>query len=244
MKQLLEIQQKLRQAAIGTPHSVARFFKTGCGQYAEHDRFLGVSVPTIRRIAKQFYDMPLHEIVELLQSLYNEERLSALILLVHQYKKADQAMKEQIYELYLSQSKQVNNWNLVDSSAHLIVGAHLAGLGLARKGRSLIDRDPVILLTLAQSDDLWQRRIAIVATWYFIRKDDFAWTFRIAKLLLHDEHDLIHKATGWMLREAGKKDQQALRLFLDEHAHLMPRTMLRYALEKFSHDERKGYLNK
>jgi len=206
------------------------FFKTGAGSYAEHDQFIGVPVPTIRTIAKDFLDLSLDEITQLLKSPINEERFLGLIILVHQYQKASDSHKEELYQFYMDNLKHVNNWNLVDASAHLILGAHLCNK----------NRD--ILISLSQSDILWERRIAIVATWYFIRKNDLEWTFKIAALLLNDKHDLIHKAVGWMLREAGKKDIQQLINFLNAHAAHMPRTMLRYAIEKFPEQQRKSYL--
>ena len=206
------------------------FFKTGAGNYAEHDQFIGVTVPKLRAIAKNFLDLSQVEIVQLLESPINEERFLGLIILLSQYQKTDNAHKNELYQFYMNNLKHVNNWNLVDASAHLIVGAHL------------FDKNRDVLISLAQSDILWERRIAIVATWYFIRKNDLAWTFKIASLLLNDTHDLIHKSVGWMLREAGKKDEQQLITFLNAHAAHMPRTMLRYAIEKFPEQQRKAYL--
>ncbi len=208
------------------------FFKTGRGEYAEHDKFLGVSVPVVRKASKQFASLSLDEISVLLSSPYNEERLLALFILVLKYQKGDKQQHKVLYDYYLYNLKYVNNWNLVDQSAHHILGAYL----------HQYDYDNDILIKLAQSDDLWERRIAIIATWYFIKKLDFGYTFAIAKVLLHDKHDLIHKAVGWMLREVGNKDIQMLRVFLGEYASTMPRTMLRYAIEKFPHDERLFYL--
>ena len=218
--------------AVATSASSHIFFKTGAGHYAEHDKFIGVSVPNLRKIAKQFASMPLLQINTLLNSPINEERLLALILLVNQYKSADLIAKQQIYDFYLQNMHQVNNWNLVDASAHLIVGMHL------------YKRDKKLLLNLAKSTSLWERRIAIVATWYFIKQDELSPTFKIAKLLIHDKHDLIHKAVGWMLREAGKRDVQQLMIFLEKYANQMPRTMLRYAIEKFPEPARRAYLEK
>ncbi len=208
------------------------FFKKGIGDYAEHDQFIDVNVPTLRTIAKAFQDLPLSEIQTLIDSPINEERLLALFILIHQYQKATSNIKDELCKFYLQNLKQVNNWNLVDSSAHLIIGAHL------------FKKDKDILLTLATSDIMWERRIAIVATWYFIRHDDLAWTFKIAEILLTANHDLIHKAVGWMLREAGKRDVGQLITFLDHYAGCMPRTMLRYAIEKFPEQQRKSYLMK
>lgn len=205
-------------------------FRTGPGDYAEHDKFLGVTNPTIRAIAKDHKLISLEEIQALLESEYNEERFLALVVLAEQYKKADTEQAEQLYRFYLSNMKYVNNWNLVDTSAHLIVGQHL------------LDKNRDILVTLAQSGDLWERRIAMVSTWMFIRHGDFAWTYRLAEMLLLDEHDLMHKAVGWMLREAGKKDVNQLLAFLNLHAAIMPRTMLRYSLEKLPDVQRKHYM--
>lgn len=223
--------KKLLQQSITIPqerHSA--FFKTGAGDYAEHDQFIGVNVPTLRKIAQEFHDLSLMELQLLINSSINEERLLALIILVGQYKKADEQKKDELFQFYLSNLKQVNNWNLVDLSAHVIIGAHLC------------KRDRVLLFELAQSESMWERRIAIVSTLYFIRQNDLECTFTIAEMLLNDRHDLIHKATGWMLREAGKKDQKKLMAFLDVHACAMPRTMLRYSIEKFSQNQRMLYL--
>ncbi len=210
------------------------FFKTDKGNYAHHDQFLGIRVPAIREIAKQFSKiiMP-SEIEQLLHSKFNEERLLALFFLIDHYKRGNQTQREEIYQCYLKNISSVNNWNLVDQSAHLILGAH-----------AFDTNNTSLLLQLAQANDLWQKRIAIVATLYFIRKNSFEITRDIAKILLNDTHDLIHKAVGWMLREMGKKNNGALISFLDEYTHQMPRTMLRYAIEKFPEDQRQFYLRK
>lgn len=229
-KLVIEMKAALRERVTVSSNKIKAFFKTDVGDYAEGDQFIGVTVPNIRKVAKAYRDVPLHDLAELLASKINEERLLALIILVAQYAKADQEDKEILYQFYVNHIKQVNNWNLVDSSAHLIIGAHLW------------NKDTSLLFELARSENLWERRIAIVATWYFIRKNDVALTFAIARMLLDDTHDLIHKAVGWMLREAGKKDVAALKIFLNQHAQHMPRTMLRYAIEKFPGDERKSYL--
>ena len=221
---------QLQQAAAHEKMNHTRFFKTNEGDYSAHDHFLGVSVPTVRTIAKTFAHLDHADLATLIASKFNEERLLALFILINQYQKGTPAIKQACYELYIKNLKHVNNWNLVDASAHEIVGAHLFA------------SDRSILLALAASDNLWERRIAIVTTWHFIRKNDFEWTLTIAKILLTDSHDLMHKATGWMLREMVKKDPQTLVNFLDTHAHTMPRTMLRYAIEKFPIDVRKDYL--
>lgn len=209
-----------------TPERVSLYFKTSPGDYAEHDRFMGITVPVLRKIAKRFITISLEELGFLIQSQINEERLLTLIILAAQYKVGDLTQKEEIYQFYRTNMRHINNWNLVDSSAHLIIGAHL------------FERDRNALKELAASQNLWERRIAIVSTWYFIRKSDLEWTFKIAKLLLNDSHDLIHKAVGWMLREAGKKDEVRLISFLCEYAHQMPKTMLRYAMERLSKEQK------
>lgn len=215
--------------SISTEHA-ASFFKTGPGDYAAHDRFIGVTVPDLRKIAQQLKDLSLHKLQNLMASCVNEERLLALIILVAKYKQSSSDQKEKYYRFYLNNLLHINNWNLVDASAHLIIGAYL------------FDKDRHFLEELAQSDNLWERRIAIVSTWYFIRQNDTAWTFKIALMLLNDKKDLIHKAVGWMLREAGKRNEKALMAFLADNASNMPRTMLRYAIEKFPLSTRKAYL--
>ena len=205
-----------------------RFFKTGKGQYAEGDQFIGISMPDLRVLAKQFEALEYNEIQSMLVSTIHEERMLALLILTAQYKKNKQA----VYQLYVDNLRHVNNWDLVDASAHLIIGQHL------------LDQDKSILLELAQSSEMWHRRVAMVATWQFIRNNQFDWTVKIAEVLLNDTHDLIHKAVGWMLREAGKRDHQVLLSFLDQHASYMPRTMLRYAIEKLPETLRKGYLRR
>jgi len=209
-------------------HSL-RFFKTGPGQYGEGDRFLGLTVPEMRRVVREFRELPLAGAEALLASPWHEERLVALMILVEQYRRTP-AARAAIYRLYLGRTDRINNWDLVDVSAAHVVGAHLA------------ERSRKPLYRLARSKSLWERRIAIVATQHFIRRNDFADTLAIARLLLRDRHDLIHKATGWMLREVGKRDEAALRAFLDEHAPTMPRTMLRYAIERFPPPLRRHYL--
>lgn len=231
MSKLSEIKQCLNKLSEESNSNNAIFFKTNSGGYAEHDQFIGVSVPDLRKLAKEFSNLPLLDVAKLIKSRINEERLLALIILVNQYQKSDKDAREKRFQFYLDHLQHVNNWNLVDSSAHLIIGIHL------------LNGDKKLLSSLAKSTIMWERRIAIVSTWYFIRKDQLEWTFKIALLLLKDEHDLIHKAVGWMLREAGKKDEVLLIEFLNEHANKMPRTMLRYAIEKLTTTKRKHYLS-
>ena len=232
MNQLSHVRTLLQQYAQVPKEKQSYFFKTGPGHYAEHDKFLGITIPNLRKIAKSNQNLAHEDIQKLIKSPYNEERLMALFILVEQYKLGDEAVKSRIYQFYLSQLNQVNNWNLVDASAPFIMGAYL------------YQKNKELLITLAQSEVLWERRIAIVSTLYFIRHNDLEWTFKIAQFLLHDKHDLIHKAVGWMLREAGKKDQNQLIDFLEQYATQMPRTMLRYSIERFPEQQRKGYLSK
>lgn len=206
------------------------FFKTGKGEYGEGDKFLGVSVPDTRKIAKKYMHLPLQEISPILDSKIHEERLCALLVLVEKFRKASEEERKKIYEFYWKHSKKVNNWDLVDLSAHKIVGEYLQ------------DKDKNVLLDLVKSENLWQKRIAVVSTFSFISRNDFKYSLKIAKILLEDKNDLIHKAVGWMLREIGKKDKKVLVKFLEENAAVMPRTMLRYAIEKFSEKERKKFL--
>jgi 3-methyladenine DNA glycosylase AlkD len=208
------------------------FFKTARGQYGAGDRFLGVRVPPIRRLATQLRELPLDEIEALLNERWHEARLLALILLGDAYKRGTPSERAAIFDLYLRSTDRINNWDLVDVSAARIVGTHLVG-----RPRALLDR-------LAHSPSLWERRIAIIATQQFIRDDEFEDTIRLARLLLHDSHDLIHKAVGWMLREVGNRDRARLEEFLEEHAHEMPRTMLRYAIEKLPPADRRRFMNK
>ncbi|NNF56676.1 MAG: DNA alkylation repair protein [Rhodothermaceae bacterium] len=210
-----------------------RFFKTGPGEYGEGDQFLGIRMPPLRDLARTFQPLPLGEIRGLLTSPWHEARMLALLVMVRQYKAArrDPAARDTLHRLYLDHTAHVNNWDLVDSSAPHLVGAHLRP-----DDRALLDR-------LAASSLLWDRRIAIIATFSFIRQGEFGDAFRIAEMLLADEHDLIHKAVGWMLREVGKRSQEAEESFLRMHYARMPRTMLRYAIERFPEPLRQAYLH-
>jgi 3-methyladenine DNA glycosylase AlkD len=207
-----------------------RFFRTGPGEYAEGDVFIGATVPAVRRLVRQFRNAPLGEVDRLLRSPVHEARLLALLLMVQAFRRGDDRLRLQVYRLYLSRTRFVNNWDLVDSSAPHIVGAWLA------------DRSRKPLFALARSRSVWKRRIAILSTQHFIRQGDLGTTFAIADILLDDRHDLIHKAVGWMLREAGKRDGAAERRFLASRHRRMPRTMLRYAIERFPERERLTYL--
>lgn len=207
-----------------------RFFKTGPGEYAHGDAFVGVTVPQVRRVCRECRGTALAHIAQLLRSPTHEERLLALLLLVDAFQRGSEGERRNIYTLYLANTRFINNWDLVDSSAPQIVGGWLA------------DRPRTPLTRLARSGSVWDRRIAILATLTFIRQHDYADTFRIADMLLGDEHDLIHKATGWMLREVGNRDGGALRTYLRTRYPRMPRTMLRYAIEKFPEPERQRFL--
>ncbi len=208
-----------------------RFFKTGKRQYGEGDIFLGIRVPVLRTQARKFRDLPLKQVRSFMKSAFHEERLCALLILVLKFTKGDEQERTAIYSLYVKNTKYINNWDLVDSSAHQIVGGYL------------VDKDKRLLDTFAQSKSLWKRRIAIIATYNFIKKDQYKDALSISKSLLKDDEDLIHKAVGWMLREIGKRDLAAEKAFLLNHYKQMPRTMLRYAIEKFPERERKRYLN-
>jgi len=207
------------------------FFKTGAGKYGEGDIFLGIRVPAVRKLAKEYQKLPPEKALPLLRSRYHEERLFALILLVNAFEKGNETTQKKIYDLYLANTAYINNWDLVDISAPRIVGACL----LAK------NRKP--LYKLAKSKSLWERRIAVLATFCFIKNNQFADTLKIAGMLLQDKEDLIHKAVGWMLRETGKRDIEHLDLFLKEHCRTMPRTMLRYAIERFAPSRRKKFLD-
>ena len=230
MTNLSQITTKLELVAC-SPSVTSRFFKTGVGEYAEHEEFIGVKTAELRSIAKECCTLSFPEIQTLIESPINEKRMLALFILVNQYQKGP-LDKESCYQFYIKNLAYINNWNLVDASAHWIVGAHL------------MYGNKSLLLKLAHSDVMWERRVAIVATWYFIRHDSLEWTIKLAEVLRHDRHDLIHKAVGWMLREAGKRNHEVLIGFLEQYANTMPRTMLRYSIEKLSIEQRKSYMRK
>ncbi len=211
---------------------LARYFKTGSGQYGEGDRFYGIRVPDIRKTARQFQELQLEEIESLLQSPMHETRLLSLLMLLDRYRVGGESIKKQIFLFYKTHTKRINNWDLVDISAPGIIGVHI------------FEKDRSLLFTLAKSSNVWERRIAVIATMYFISKNDLEDTFTICEKLLTDTHDLMHKACGWALREAGKKDIKRLESFLETHIKRMPRTMLRYAIEKFPEKKRKAYLKR
>lgn len=207
-----------------------RFFKTGKGEYGEGDIFAGLKVPVSRKIANQFKDLTFTDLQKIIKSKIHEERLITLFILVARYKKAGEKERKKIFNFYLKNIKYVNNWDLVDLSAEKIIGAYL------------IDKDKKLLFELAESENIWKRRIAIMSTFHFIKAHQFAATLKISEVLLKDKHDLIHKAVGWMLREIGKRDIQAEEIFIQKYYNIMPRTMLRYAIEKFPEKKRLDYL--
>ncbi|MDD5040654.1 MAG: DNA alkylation repair protein [Patescibacteria group bacterium] len=232
MSQLAQLNNKLQSlGSLAKAKILQRFFKTGPGEYGEGDVFLGITVPVSRQIALKYKTLPFADIAKLISSKYHEARLVALLILVHNFKKGDGAVQEKIFSFYLAHTRYINNWDLVDLSAHEIVGGFL------------LYKPRGILLKLARSSNLWERRIAMMATFEFIKHGQAKDTLTIAKLLLHDKHDLIHKVVGWMLREVGKRvSLDAERQFLGTYALRMPRTMLRYAIERFPEPERRKYL--
>jgi len=226
-----ELQKELSSLTDShTASFLKRFFKTGPGEYGEGDLFRGIRVPVLRKFAKEYQSLTLTETRGLLRSSYHEDRLLALLILVRAYLRGDDAVKEKAFDLYLKNTQFINNWDLVDSSAPQIVGAFLW------------DKDRDVLYRLARSSDLWERRIAIIATFYFIRRGEFNETLKIAEILSADRADLIHKAVGWMLREVGNQNLSIEEGFLRNHYKRMPRMMLRYAIEKFPEPKRQQYL--
>lgn len=230
---LSQLRQDIRSTADKDRVAVLqRFFKTGKGEYGEGDVFVGLTVPQSRMLAKKYASsLSLQDIETLLKSKIHEERLISLLLLLAQFQKADAALQGRLYRFYVKSAKRVNNWDLVDTSAPGIVGAYLQ------------DRPRKVLYKLARSKNIWERRIAILSTFYFIYQKESQDTLQLAEILLHDSEDLIHKAVGWMLREVGKRvSEKDLTMFLDKHAHEMPRTMLRYSLEHLKPQQRQKYL--
>lgn len=228
---LKELRRDLRsQGDAKKARLLQRFFKTGPGEYAEGDVFIGVMVPALRALSKKYRHLALGETLQLLRSRIHEERLLSLLILILKYREAGLPEKEKIYKAYLRHAAYINNWDLVDVTAKHIIGGFLK------------DKDRAPLYTLARSGSLWERRIAVLATFHFIAENDLADALRIAEILVADPHDLMHKAVGWMLREVGKKDVGAEEAFLRRHYTTMPRTMLRYAIERFPERKRQAYL--
>lgn len=219
-----------RLSSPATAKILQHFFKTGPGEYGEGDIFAGIKVPPCRELAKKYLHLDFKSLQKLVSSKIHEERAIALMILVLKFKKADEKTQTQIFKFYLKNTKHINNWDLVDASAPYILGVYLK------------ERDRRVLYKLARSKNLWERRIAMITTWYFIRQRDFTDAIKLANILVHDKHDLMHKAVGWMLREVGKRDLATEKKFLKQHAATMPRTALRYAIEKFPEKERRAYL--
>ena len=232
-KQLIELRQELKKYVRQDKKNIlAKFFKTKPGEYGAGDLFLGVMVPQIRQVARKYHNLPWLQVRELQRSAWHEERLCALLIMVNQYQASDLAIRKIIFRHYLSSTKYINNWDLVDLSAPNILGDYL------------LNKNKKILLKLVKSNNLWERRIAIISTYTFIRHNQFNETLKLARKLLKDDHDLIHKAVGWMLREVGNKDQKVEKSFLNKYYQVMPRTMLRYAIEKFNKKQRSFYMKK
>jgi len=230
-KKIKQIQSELRQLANKEKAEHAqRFFKTGKGEYGEGDKFLGIRVPVLRKFVKKHRGIAADEASVLLRSKFHEERMLSLFFLVDIFKRGEEKIKERVYRLYLDNTKHINNWDLVDTTAGHIVGTFLQGR----------DRQP--LYVLARSRSLWERRISIISTLHFIKENEFEDTLKLSEILLNDKEDLMHKAVGWMLREVGKRDLKTEEEFLIKHYKVMPRTMLRYAIEKFPEKRRQMYL--
>ncbi len=233
MSFLTQLKKELKRLSNSKQAEILQgFFKTGKGEYGEGDIFLGVKVPEQRKIVSKFEKLSLEDLEKLLSSKIHEYRMSALLILIRQYERADEEYKKEIFNFYLRNTKNINNWDLVDISAPKIVGDYL------------LNKPRDILYKLAKSENLWERRIAIISTFAFIRNNEFTDTLKISRILLLDKHDLIHKAVGWMLREVGKRDQKIEEEFLKKYYLKMPRVMLRYAIEKFEERKRKFYLRK
>lgn len=233
MPSLAQLKKELKKLSNPKQAKILqRFFKTKKGEYGEGDIFLGVSVPKQRKTANKFQTLPLEDLEELLNSKIHEHRMTALFILIKQYEKAGEREKKAIFDFYLKNTKNINNWDLVDISAPKIIGDYL------------LKKPRTVLYKLVKSKNLWKKRIAILSTFSFIRNNEFDETLKISEMLLSDERDLIHKAVGWMLREIGKRDQKTEEKFLKKHYLQMPRTMLRYSIERFDEKKRKFYLFK
>lgn len=228
-----QLKKELKQLADPKRAEISqRFFKTGPGEYGEGDIFIGIGGTVQRKVAKKYTELNLPDLQKLLNSKIHEYRQVALLVLVNKFSKADDIEKTKIYNFYLKNTRRINNWDLVDISAPHIVGMYL------------LDKDRKVLYKLVKSKNLWERRIAVLATFSFIRENDFKDVLKISEILLNDGHDLIHKAVGWMLREVGKRNQAVEEKFLKKHYQKMPRTMLRYAIERFNEKKRKYYLKR
>lgn len=232
-KMLVELKKDLQRLKnLKKAKIYQRFFKTGKGEHGEGDKFLGLTVPDQRKISKKYQNLSLNDLQKLLNTKIHEYRLTALLILILKYNKAEEKKKKKIVDFYLRNTRNINNWDLVDSSADKILGNYL------------LNKDKRILSKLARSKNLWEKRIAMLASFEFIKNNEFKEALKLAKILVNDEHDLIHKAVGWMLREIGKRDQKIEERFLKMHYQTMPRTMLRYAIERFDRKKRNFYLGR
>ena len=240
MPSLFQLKKELKKLSNPKQAKILqRFFKTGKDEYGEGDIFWGIKVPIQRKVAAKFYGLSLKDIEKLLESRIHEHRMIALFILIKKYKKGGEQEKKIIFNFYLKNIKNINNWDLVDLSAPKIIGDYL--FVKSKKGGDTYRR---FLCKLARSNNLWKKRVAIISTWTFIKNNEFNETLKISKILITDKHDLIHKAVGWMLREVGKKNQKIEEKFLKKHYLKIPRTMLRYAIERFDENKRKFYLKK
>ncbi len=231
MGSVAELKKEMNRVATAKQAKIARwFFKTGPGEYGEGDQFIGIKVPVIRQLAKEYHDLPFRQTITLLHSRIHEHRMVALYILIHQFERGDAATQKKIYTMYLKNARYVNNWDLVDTTAPNIVG------------RYLLDKSRGVLYRLATSKLLWERRIAMLATYAFIREGDFTDALKIATILRTDDHDLMHKAVGWMVREVGNRERTVEEVWLQKYYKKLPRTTLRYAIEKFPEPTRKKYL--
>lgn len=228
LNKIVEELQNLADKEIAK--TMRSFFKTGKGEYGEGDLFLGIKIPEQRKVASKYSGLNLKGISDLLDSKIHEHRLVGILILVEKFNKSSEEGKGDIFNFYIKNAKKINNWDLVDLSAPNIAG------------NFLLDKDKTILYNMAKSKNLWEKRISIVASFSFIKNEDFYDALEISKILLEDEHDLIHKAVGWMLREIGKRDKNVLEIFLKENYNKLPRTTLRYAIERFNKEERETYL--
>jgi len=233
MSSLIQLKKELKNLAKPKQAKILqRFFKTGPGEYGEGDVFLGIKMPIQRKVEEKYLNLSVSDLQKLLKDQIHEYRMVGLLILVGKYKQAGLKEKKELFNFYLKNTRNINNWDLVDVTCPNIVGDYL------------LDKPRYILYRLVKSKSLWDRRIAIISTFAFIRSNDLKDAFKLSAILLNDKHDLMHKAVGWMLREAGKKDQTALERFLNRHAKIMPRTMLRYAIERLSEPKRKFYMKK
>jgi 3-methyladenine DNA glycosylase AlkD len=246
MSKLLELQKELKKIADPVrAKNLQWYFKTGKGEYGEGDIFIGITVPKLREMVKKYSNLNIEQLQELIKSKIHEERLLALLILVNKYETTNH--KKICFHFYIKNLQHINNWDLIDLSAPEIIGTHLLNndqIRIKLGNKNFLASPEQVLEELAKSESVWEKRISIISTFMFIKNNKFDYSLKIAQILLADKHDLIHKAVGWMLREIGKRDLQTEVKFLDKHYEKMPRTMLRYAIEKFPEKQRTMYLKK